>query len=163
MVYGRKVCAQRHVIEIRIRLRRTERRVNQFFILPRQRNIPCGEFLLQRAELTARQCMAKSSRTAVGQKSNTTVTQTKYVSGFACVFVVENAHDLALTEMISTAEGTQLTNLFHKVGKLILAQPVESQRKGVTRFIVTHVSCIFASLRPVERDTKSVQHFRRCA
>src|SRR5215831_20706930 len=55
MVYRCEVRTQRYVIEIGVRLGSSQWRINQFLILPGQRDIPRRKFLLQRPELTTGQ------------------------------------------------------------------------------------------------------------
>src|SRR6476620_5458428 len=73
MVYGREVSAQCHIIEVRVSFWRSQRRVDQFLVVARQRNVPASKLLLQRAELAACQRMAKSTRTAMRKKAYTAV------------------------------------------------------------------------------------------
>jgi hypothetical protein len=54
MVDGREVCADRHIIEIGIRLGRSERSINELFVATWERRAPVSEFLFEILELALR-------------------------------------------------------------------------------------------------------------
>src|SRR6516162_9229824 len=139
MIQRCEVRAERQVVEIRVGLGSAKRSIDQFLVVARQRDVPCGELLLKCAELSACQRVTESPRTAVGKETNATVAQSEYLSGTTSTIVVEQADHLAFAEMIAAAIRAELRNLFEKVGKLIRAHPFETQRERVARSVMTNV------------------------
>lgn len=115
MIYGREIRPGCHVIEVGFCLGGAERCVNQFLVLSRQRDVPGREFLLEGAELSGRQRVAESTRTAVREETDATVAQAKNFGSLTRAIVVDQAHDFTFAEMIASAIRTQLRNLFEKV------------------------------------------------
>src|SRR5262245_22125882 len=103
MIDGREVRTECKIIEIRVALWRAEWRINQFPICAQQRYAPSGELLLQRAKLSAGQCVSESARAAMRQEADTAIAQTKRVRRLARAIAVVQANDFALTEMIAAA------------------------------------------------------------
>src|SRR6185295_7756361 len=135
----------------------------QFLVVARQRDVPRGELLLQRTELSTRQRVTKSARAAVREKTHATVAQAEYLSGTASTVVVEQADHFAFAEMIASAIRAELRNLFEEVGKLIRAHPFETQRERVARSVMTDVRRVFTTFRPIQRNAERVQYFGRRA
>ncbi len=163
MIQSREVRAERHVVEIRVGLGRIERCIDQLFVVARQRDVPHGELLLQRAELSARQCVTESAGTAVRQESHATIAQAEHLCCATRAIVVEQAHYFAFAEMIAAAIRTKLRDLFEEVGELVGAQPVEPQRERGIRSVVGDVCRVFATLRPGQGNAERVQYLRRRA
>src|SRR5258706_15356248 len=69
MIQRCEVRAERHVVEIRVSLGRAEGRIDQFLVVARKRDVPCGELLLKCAELCARQRVTESARATVRQET----------------------------------------------------------------------------------------------
>src|SRR5437899_12964149 len=93
------------------------------------------ELVLRRADLTARQRVTESARTAMRQETHATIAQAKHVGRATRAVVVEQAHHFAFAEMIAASIRTKLRDLFDEVGELIRTQPVEPQRERVIRSI----------------------------
>jgi hypothetical protein len=80
VVHRCEVRTERHVVEISVGLGCAKRCIHQFLVTARQRDVPSGELVLERAELSARQRVTKATRTAVRQETDTALTQAEYLS-----------------------------------------------------------------------------------
>jgi hypothetical protein len=74
--------------------------------------------LLECTELSARQRVTESARTAVGQETDTAIAQAEHVPGTARAVIVELAHHFAFAEMIAAAIRTKLRDLLEEIGEL---------------------------------------------
>src|SRR5213594_2231904 len=108
MIHRRKVRAEGHVVEIGVGFGRAERRIDQFLVLARQWDVPCREFLLERAELSTRQGVTKPARAAVRQETHTTIAQAEHLRRATRAVVVEQADHFTFAEMVAAAIRTEL-------------------------------------------------------
>ena len=81
MVHRGEVSAERHVVDIGIRFRRSEWCVNQFLVVRGERRAPLFELALEILELILRQDIAKPTRSAVAQESDVPVAQPEHLGG----------------------------------------------------------------------------------
>ncbi len=103
MIDRRKIGPQRHVVDIRIRLARAQRRIHQLAIIARQRNRPLRKLFLQIAKLSLGQQIAKPARPAMRQKSHVPIHQPKNLRCPTCFIALAYADDLRLAKMIAAA------------------------------------------------------------
>src|SRR5258708_39407088 len=78
-------------------------RIDQFLVVARQRDVPCGELLLKCAELSARQRVTESARATVRQETDATIAQAEYLRHTTSAVVVEQSHHFAFAEVITAA------------------------------------------------------------
>ena len=112
--------------------------------------------LLQCLELTACQVVTDASRSTVRQKRHAVVPQTESIGGLLSSLVVFDLHNFAFTEVVPTTVRTQLLHLVAKtLAESLLTEVLFQPRvKCVGSFVVTNVERIFASQRPVERNSQ---------
>src|SRR2546427_633041 len=103
MIHRREVRAERQVVEIRVGFGSAERRIDQFLVAARERNVPRGKLLLKCAKLSARQRVTESARAAVRQETHATIAQAEHFPRTTRAIVVEQAHHFAFAEMIAAA------------------------------------------------------------
>src|SRR4051812_42439088 len=161
MVHGREVGAKSHIIEIRICFGCAERRVDQFLVVTRQRNVPGCELLLESAKLSAGQCIAKPTRPAMRKETHTAIAQPENSGCVTRAIIIQQVDHLAFAKVIAATIRAKLADLFYKIGELIRAQPVETRGKRYVGPIMPNMSRVFTAVRPLNRNSQRMQYLRR--
>jgi len=159
VVHGGEVRPERHVVEIRVRLGRSERGIDELFVFGRKRQTPGAEEAFQRLELALREDVPEPARSAVAEEGDVIVPQAENFSRGAHRGVIGELHDLALTEVVSTTVGAELHHLLLEGREAIeRAHLVEALVERGNVPIVANVRVVFATQRPLGRDAKGFAH-----
>ncbi len=159
VVHGGEVRPERHVIEIRVRLGRSERGIDELFVFGRKRQAPGAEEAFQRLELALREDVPEPARSAVAEEGDVIVPQAENFSRGAHRGVIGELHDLALTEVVSTTVGAELHHLVFKAREAVEGTHfVQTLVERGDVSIVAEVGAVFATQRPLGRDAEGFAH-----
>jgi hypothetical protein len=150
-----KIRSQGHVVEIRVRLDRSEWRVDQLAVAAGHRDVPLFKLPLQRAELAGRQPVSDPARSAVRQKRDLAILQAEDSRGFLGPGRVRDPDDLALPEVVASPVGTELRDLVLQAAKgRRVDVEVESLRQSIGGLVMADMERVLAMVRPFGRDAE---------
>ena len=159
VVHGREVRAERHVVNVVVRLRSAERRIDEFAVVARERDAPRGELALQRVELVIRELVAKPARTAVREERHAAIAQAEHLGSAARTVVVRDLHDLALAKVVAAPVGAELADLVLEAGEPARRdEEVQARGEVVLLMVVAEVKGVFTVPRPRGRDAEGLAH-----
>lgn len=156
MVHGREVGSEGHVIEVGISLGRSKRSVNQLLVAGGIGNVPLLEVRFEGLELSLGEIVSESTRSAVGKEGDLSVLQAEDFSGASGLGRFSYGDFFGFSEVVTTTVRAKLSGLVEETRIVSFTEHSrESFFKGGDTTIVTEVSAVFASLRPLDGNPES--------
>jgi hypothetical protein len=162
VIHGGEVGTESHVIEVGVSLGSSERRVNELLVSGGIGDAPLFKVSLESFELTLGQVIPESTRSAVREEGNLPVLETEDFGSSLGGGIFLHGDFFSLPKVVSATVGSELLGLGEEAVGVALAEHL-----GETLFecgdasIVSEVSGVLASFRPVGGDTESIADFFR--
>lgn len=160
VIHGCEVGPESHVVEIVISLRGSERRVNKLLVIGRIRDAPLFKVSFESLELALCQVVPESARSTVRKESDLSVFESKDLGGPLRGRGFLHGDFFGFSEVVSTTVGTQLLCLSEETVVVSTVQHLgETLLESGDAAIVSEMSGVFTSFRPVNRDAKGFADF----